>query len=76
MQPIVNGLETEHGEQMMFISLNANEGDGEDAFGELGLQGHPIIVIFDADGKEQNRFIGEVDEATLAAAIVEITTSS
>ena len=54
MEPIVNGLEEEYGQQIEFVSLNAEDGDrGERAFAYYGLRGHPTIVIILPDGQVQ-----------------------
>lgn len=52
------------------ISLNAGDNaDGQSAFEQLTLLGHPAIVIFDADGQEVYRGFGTVDEDALALEI-------
>lgn len=51
--PVVNRLEEEYSPDIAFEYLNAlDSGTGQAAFNQLGLRGHPAIVIFDADGQE------------------------
>jgi thiol:disulfide interchange protein len=70
MMPIVNGLEDEFSDRVLFLRLNAADGaDGETAFKRLSLPGHPSFVIFTPDGQEQERLFGVVDVAALRTAI-------
>jgi hypothetical protein len=56
MRPIVDGLQAEFEGQAAFAALNARDGAaGEAAFAQLGLIGHPAVVIFDAAGRERYR---------------------
>jgi hypothetical protein len=68
MRPIVNGLEAEYGDQVQFLYLNARA-EGEAAFRELGLPGHPSSVVLLPDGTETYRAFGIVDANELDAAI-------
>lgn len=59
MQPIVDGLQEDYKAQVTFVSLNASDGgDGEALFQQLGLPGHPGIVIYTPDGEEAFRRYG------------------
>ena len=52
------------------ISLNAGDNaDGQSAFEQLTLLGHPAIVIFNAEGREVYRGFGTFDEDELASEI-------
>jgi hypothetical protein len=64
MQPVVNRLEDEYSNQATVVSLDA-KGDGEAAFEELFLPGHPSIVLFDSDGNEVYRGVGVIEESQL-----------
>jgi hypothetical protein len=72
MMPIVNGLETDYGEKMAFVRLNAAEGDGKQVFQQLRLPGHPSYVIFSADGKEEYRAFGIVEDAQFREIIANL----
>lgn len=73
MQPIVNGLQEDYQDQVTFVSLNAKDGaDGEAIFQNLGLPGHPSIVIYTADAREIYRQFGIVDETSLINKFDEI----
>ena len=51
MQPIVDGLEQEYGDQLDFINLNAADGGvGEAALRYYQLRGHPSIVVVKPGG--------------------------
>lgn len=65
MQPIVNGLQAEY-DAIDFLQYNARDGaEGETFWGDLGLRGHPALVLFDATGKEVWRVVGEVSEQNI-----------
>lgn len=70
MTPIVNGLEEQYSDQVAFISYNARDAaDGEAAFRDLNLPGHPSFVLFTAEGEETYRAQGIIDEAVLQQQI-------
>ena len=50
MAPIVDGLETDYGDQIAFQRLNVDEDDGKAAAQTFRVRGHPAIVVLDADG--------------------------
>jgi len=50
MAPIVDGLEAEYGDQVVFKRMNVNEADGSAAAQAYRVRGHPAIVVLDAGG--------------------------
>jgi hypothetical protein len=73
MEPIVNGLKEEYSDDVDFVSLNAKDGkNGETIFQQLGLPGHPSIVIYTKDGEEVYRQFGIVDDLNLIDKLNEI----
>jgi len=50
MQPIVNGLQTEYNDRMLFERIDANSDVGQQRMRDYGLRGHPSYVITDAEG--------------------------
>lgn len=71
MAPVVNRLEADYDAQISFNYLNA-QSDGEAAFLELGLSGHPMTLIFNGLGEEVYRGFGVVTEEDLRSEIEEI----
>ena len=72
MQPIVNGLEEEFGTEFAFLQFSAQDGaEGEAYFQQLGLPGHPSIVIFTADGQRTYQGLGIVDDELLRQEIMQ-----
>lgn len=70
MQPIVNGLETDYGTEMTFLRLDARDGgEGQQLFSQLGLPGHPSILIFDVTGERVYRGVGIISDEQLREAI-------
>lgn len=70
MQPIVNGLKENYGAEMAFVEVNAgDDGDGEAAFNQKNLPGHPAYLIVQPDGKELWRGFGEQNMDRLELAI-------
>jgi hypothetical protein len=71
MTPIVNGLQAEFIGDVLFVYFNAtDQAQGERAFRQSGLPGHPSYVIFQPDGHELYRQIGVVEEQVLREAIL------
>lgn len=72
MRPIVDGLRAEFAARVAFQYLNAGDGaNGQQAFAQLNLPGHPAFVILQPDGTARFRAFGLVDEASLRAAILD-----
>ncbi|MCA9915957.1 MAG: hypothetical protein KC496_21530, partial [Anaerolineae bacterium] len=72
-QPIVNGLEEQFDTDVSFLSLNAQDGsEGETYFQQLRLPGHPVIVLFDADGQEVYRGLGIIEESAILEQIMSV----
>jgi hypothetical protein len=70
MQPIVHRLQAEFEPDVVFMELNAADGDeGERIFNALVLPGHPSYVIYNAAGEEVYRTFGIVPAAQLRAEI-------
>ena len=65
----MNGLEDEYSTQLEFVRLNAAEPDNAAIQQGFGLRGHPTVVIIDADGNAEAKFIGEQSAETLRDAI-------
>lgn len=66
----MNRLQEEYTADIEFISLNAaDNAEGQTAYEELILPGHPSIVIFDADGQEVYRGFGSFEEEDLSAEL-------
>lgn len=67
----MNGLQAQYSENVAFESLNAaDNADGQSAFEQLILPGHPSIVIFDADGQEVYRAFGSFEEEILESELI------
>ena len=76
MQPIVNGLQQEFGERVAFRTFNALDGgQGQRAFEQLHLPGHPSYLIFRPDGSEAHRSFGLLDADALRQALLSILDS-
>jgi hypothetical protein len=66
MLPIVNGLEEEHGNQVDFLYLNAQDGSsGQAAFDYFALRGHPSVLILTPDGEVVWQGVGVVEGRVL-----------
>ena len=50
MAPIVDGLEAEYADRVVFKRMNVNEADGSAAAQAYRVRGHPAIVVLDAGG--------------------------
>lgn len=72
MIPIVNGLETEFGEQLLVARHNADAEDVTSLMNEFGVRGHPSFVLVDANGRIHQTYIGPQDEAVLREGITAV----
>ena len=50
MEPVVDGLEKDFGEQVEFRRIDAGTQDGQAAFRAYGLRGHPGYVLINPGG--------------------------
>jgi hypothetical protein len=75
MRPIVNGLETEFGDQVAFVYANALA-ESKQAFEQLALPGHPGFVIFSADQREVFRTFGVFEDNRLRDALLSVLEDS
>jgi hypothetical protein len=71
LAPIVDGLEAEFGDEMIFTRLDANVAENAGRQTALGVRGHPSIAIVNADGVVTARFFGPEDVEILRKAIEE-----
>ena len=69
MAPIVDGLEQAYSGRVAFKRINANKGDGPAIMEAYRIPGHPVTLIFDANGQETQRFIGPQSGDLVAAAL-------
>jgi thioredoxin-like negative regulator of GroEL len=69
MAPIVDGLEQQYGDSVAFKRVNAALGDGPAIMEAYRIPGHPVTLIFDADGTETQRFIGPQPVDVVAAEL-------
>lgn len=77
MRPVVDRLQGEFAGRVAFRYVNALDGeDGEAAFKQLALPGHPAYVLFKAGGAEAFRTFGIVDETALQVALAAALDSS
>lgn len=58
MEPVVNGLEQEYGDQVDFRKLDVN-GEGRSAFEAYRLLGHPSYIILNKNNEVVWSSVGE-----------------
>jgi thiol-disulfide isomerase/thioredoxin len=66
MEPVVDGLYEEYGESVHFAVLDANDDAFDEQVKTYGVQFVPTFVLVDSSGAEVNRYVGAVEEETLA----------
>lgn len=69
MTPVVDGLQQRYESSISFIRVNAGEGNARSVLESLRVRGHPVIILFDREGRESARFTGVVDEETVTTAL-------
>ncbi len=65
MEPIVDGLAQEFGNQVTFWRVNADSEEGAAWQSALEVRGHPTIVVVDENGRVWERFYGVQPAAVL-----------
>ncbi len=75
MTPIVDGIEEQYGEQIVFKRVNADVDDGPTIVQAYHIPGHPTTILFDKEGNEVQRLLGpqptEVVEQALKKILAE-----
>jgi thioredoxin-related protein len=61
MKPVVDELETELGDQILFIRLNIQEDVGRELAPVYHFEFTPTFIYFDGDGHELWRDVGGLD---------------
>ena len=61
MKPVVDELENELGDQILFIRLNIQEQVGRELAPVYGFEFTPTFIYFDANGDELWRQVGGLD---------------
>lgn len=61
IKPLVDSLEQELGERILFIRLNIQEPVGRELAPVYGFEFTPTFIFFDAQGNELWRSVGELD---------------
>jgi thioredoxin-related protein len=61
VKPVVDGLEQELGDRLLFIRLNIQEPVGRELAPVYGFESTPTFIFFDAQGNELWRSVGDFD---------------
>jgi len=61
MKPVVDELENELGDEILFIRLNIQEQVGRELAPVYGFEFTPTFIYLDANGKELWREVGSLD---------------
>ena len=69
MEPIVDGLEDEYGDEFDFVWVDIDTARGRELAREHGFIGQPTFIFFNEEGEEVRRFQGERSRETLEQAI-------
>jgi hypothetical protein len=72
MAPIVDGIEATFSPQLVVKRINANVGDGPAIMRAYRIPGHPTTLIFNADGREEQRYIGPQSEEVVVEAVTRV----
>ena len=67
MQPIVNGLKDDYGNEIEFVKINIDDPNSATAKQEYGFRSQPFFVMVSADGEVLDEWRGYTD-ATLFEA--------
>lgn len=65
MKPIVDGIEARYSAQLIVLRVDVTTPAGRAVGREFGFQYTPTFIFFDADGREDWRSVGSLDEAQI-----------
>lgn len=71
-KPIVDGIEQEHGSNLVVIRLNVQEPAGASLADRFGFRTTPTFILFGSDGEQALRSVGAIDPAQVRALIEDI----
>ena len=74
MMPIVDGLEEDYQEEIVFIRLNAAVDQGKETFRHYNLLGHPSFLLLNPAGDVLWSGIGEIPENVINEEIMNNST--
>jgi thioredoxin 1 len=72
MNPIVDGLEKKYGQDLKFVRVNVDGGEGRTLAREHGSIGQPSFILFDSSGEEVRRLMGAQSVETFEREIERI----
>lgn len=72
MKPIVDGLESQYGDQFRLVRVDIDTTRGKDLAREYGFIGQPTFIFFDRDGEEVRRLQGAQTRETLERELMRI----
>lgn len=72
MTPIVDGIEEQYGEQVVFKRINADVDDGPIIVRAYRIPGHPTTILFDEGGNEVQRLLGPQSAEVVEQAVQKI----
>jgi len=72
MQPIVNGLEDEYGNEIEFVKINIDDPNSAAAKQEYGFRYQPYFVLVDAEGEVLESWPGYTDAVLFEDAFATI----
>ena len=72
MAPIVDGIEEQYGEGIVFRRINANVNDGPAIVRAYRIPGHPTTLLFDKEGNEVQRWLGPQPSEVVEQAVQKI----
>ena len=65
-------LQAEYGDQIEFVTVDANTRAGADFSDRFGIRGHPGFVAFDANGVVVHAALGPFEEEELRELVASI----
>jgi thioredoxin-like negative regulator of GroEL len=69
MEPIVDGLEEQYGEDFKIVRVDIDTANGKKLAKEHGFIGQPTFILFDSSAEEVRRLMGPQDPDVLAREI-------
>ena len=72
----MNGLKQEWGEEVLVLQVNIQDQESKSLIERLEAQFTPTFILFDSDGQERWRAVGQLDAEEVKAQVEALSSSA
>lgn len=71
-KPIVNGIEADYADTVRVFRIDARDPANKSIASQLGLRMTPTYIVFDHNGQEAYRSVGQLSRPSIDAVVTDI----